>query len=209
MVKVIVVDNHPLCRIGVKTILMNDPRFDVAGDFRTFTQARPIVLNSTPDLVIIDLTVNEECGFDVAQYLKKHCPSAKVIILTDSKEEYHIVNAVQEGVDAYINKEAEPEEIILGISKVLAGQKYYSGEVSSILVNSAYRRQNKGLPFLTTKEKEIIRLLMEGYSSKQIAAKLEVSPRTIHSHRANILSKFNLNNTTQLVTKIAEQKIMI
>ena len=209
MVKLILIDNHALSRIGLKTILMNDPRYQVIGDYRYFTDLTLDLATLSVDLFIVDISVNEECGFEVAQHLKRKNAANKVIILTDSKEEYHIVNAVQENIDAYINKDAEPEEILLGINKVVNGQKYYSADVSSILVNNAFRRQNKGVPFLTTKEREIIRLLMDGFSSKQIAAKLDVSPRTIHSHRANILSKFNLNNTTQLVTRIAEQKILI
>ena len=209
MARVIIVDNHALCRIGMRTILTSDSRFEVIGDYSNFSSVKQHITSLSPDIAIIDLTVNEQSGINVAQYLKRLPLNLKVVILTHSKEEFHIANAVQDGIDAYIHKEAEPEEILLALSKVSMGQKYYSVEISSILVNSAYRRQNKGMPFLTTKEKEIIRLLMDGYSSKQIAAKLDVSPRTIHSHRANILSKFNLNNTTQLVTKIAEQKILI
>jgi DNA-binding NarL/FixJ family response regulator len=209
MVKIIIVDNHALSRIGLKAILASEGRYEVTGDYKNFNTVKPILQSTTVDLVIIDLSANEECGYNVVQYLKKQHGDLKVIALTFGKDEIQIVNAVQEDVDGYIHKNAEPEEIMLGINRVLLGQKFFSAEISNIVVNHAYRRQNKGLPFLTTKEKEIIRLLMEGYSSKQIAAMLDVSPRTIHSHRANILSKFNLNNTTQLVTRIAEQKIIL
>jgi DNA-binding NarL/FixJ family response regulator len=209
MVKIVIVDNHALSRIALVTILKNDPRFEVTGDFKSFSSIKPLLPSLSADLAIVDVAVNEECGYDVPQYLKRLNSDLKVIILTFSKDEMQIVNAIQDNIDGYIHKHAEPEEIILGISKVLSGQKYFSAEISNIVVNNAYRRQNKGVPFLTTKEKEIIRFLMEGFSSKQIAARLDVSPRTIHSHRANILSKFNLNNTTQLVTKIAEQKIVL
>lgn len=209
MVRILIIDNHTLYRIGLKTILSHDPRFEIVGDYRSFSAAREAVSKSQSALTILDLSVNEECGYDVPAFIKRNYPNTKVIILSHSKEESHIRNAAEVGVDAFIHKEAEPEEILLGITKVSSGQKYYSVEISEILVNSTYRRQNHSMPFLTTKEKEIIRLLMEGYSSKQIAARLDVSPRTIHSHRANILGKFNLNNTTQLITKIAEQKIVI
>jgi DNA-binding NarL/FixJ family response regulator len=209
MIKVIIVDNNTIYRTGIKTVLIGDARFDVIGDFKHFSTVRSLLSTLRPQLFVIDLTINEEAGYDVGQFLKKSNPNCKVAIVTQSKEEFHIVGAVQEGIDAYIHKDAEPEELLLGLSRIVGGQKYYSIEISTILVNSAYRRQTKGVPFLTTKEKEIIRFLMDGFSSKQIAAKLDVSPRTIHSHRANILSKFNLSNTTQLVTKIAEQKILI
>ena len=209
MVRVIIVDNHALSRLGLRSILNNDPKFLISGDYRNFHAVKPLLPDLSPQLAIVDSTVNDECGFDVAQYLKRSGHQLKVIILTFSMDELQIERAVQNDIDGYIYKSAEADEILMGINKVLAGQKYFSAEISHILVNNAYRRQSKGVPFLTTKEKEIIRLLMDGFSSKQIAARLDVSPRTIHSHRANILSKFNLNNTTQLVTKIAEQKIVL
>ena len=209
MVKVLIVDNHALSRLGLRSILGNDPRFIVSGDYKSFLPVKPLLHEIAPHLVIVDIAVNEECGFDVAQYLKQLDENLKVIILTFHKDDLQIERAVQENIDGYIHKNAEPDEILMGINKVLSGQKYFSAEISHMLVSNAYRRQAKGVPFLTTKEKEIIRLIMDGFSSKQIAARLDVSPRTIHSHRANILSKFNLNNTTQLVTKIAEQKIVL
>jgi DNA-binding NarL/FixJ family response regulator len=209
MVKILSVDNHALSRIGLRTVLSGDPRFEIIGDFKSFNHARTLLPTLTFDLLVIDINVNEECGYDAVEYLKHWRPDLKIIILTFNKEEMQIVNALQNNVEGYIIKDAEPEEILMGINKVLSGQKYFSSDISNIIISNAYRRQNRGVPFLTTKEKEVIRLLMEGYSSKQIAARLDVSPRTIHSHRANILSKFNLNNTTQLVTRIVEQKIVL
>ena len=209
MVNIILVDNHALSLIGLKTVLANDPRINIAGEFRSFHQARPQLPVISPSLAIIDITVNEECGYDVPHYLKQRNRDMKVIVLTFLKDELHISSALKTDVEGYIAKDAEPEEILLGVNKVISGQRYYSSEISNIIVTSAYRREGRGIPFLTTKEKEIIRLLMDGYSSKQIAARLDVSPRTIHSHRANILAKFKLNNTAQLVSKIAELKIVM
>jgi DNA-binding NarL/FixJ family response regulator len=209
MVRIILVDNHALSRIGLRTVLSNDPRLEIAGDYMSFNTVRSLLPSLLVDLIIVDTTVNEECGYDVVQYLKQWNAGIKVVILTFSKDEMQIVNALQENVEGYISKSADPDEILLGVSKVISGQKYFSPDISHIIVSNAYRRQSRGVPFLTTKEKEIIRLLMDGYSSKQIAARLDVSPRTIHSHRANILSKFNLNNTTQLVSRIVEQKIVL
>lgn len=195
--------------MGLKAILASDSRFEVIGDFKGLSYVHHDLKRIPVDLFIVDPNVNKESGFEVAHHLKRIKESNKVMIITDNREDYHIINCVQQGIDGYMDKNVEPDEILLGVNKVLNGQKFFSAEVSAVLVNSVNRSQSKGVPVLTTKEKEIIRLLMEGYSSKQIAAKLDVSPRTIHSHRANILGKFNLNNTTQLVTRIAEQKIFI
>lgn len=209
MVKIAVVDDHALSRIGLIALLKEDPRFDVTGVYRSFNTIKPLIPKLDAKLVIIDIALSKQTGFDVAVYIKEHNPLLKVIILTLLKEDLHIMSAVESDIDGYIHKDTEPEEIILGINKVLNGEKFYSLEISNILIRNLQKRNFKGLPFLTTKEKEIIKYLMEGNSSKEIAAMLAVSPRTIDTHRANILSKFNLKNTNELITKIAEQKIRI
>lgn len=209
MVKIAVIDDHALCRIGLITLLKEDSHFEITGAYRSFNAIKPLIPNLDANLVIVDIALNKQVGFDIATYIKEHNPLLKVVILTLLKEDFHIINAVESDVDGYIHKDTEPEELIFGINKVLSGEKFYSLEISNLLISNLHKRNFKGLPFLTSKEKEIIRYLMEGNSSKEIASMLAVSPRTIDTHRANILSKFNLKNTNELITKIAEQKIRI
>lgn len=208
MVKIAVLDNHALYRIGLITVLRNDPRFEVIGDFSSSATIHQILPSLPFDILFADIPVNDSLSWEALRNLKR-IRTIKVMYVSFSKDEFEIAKAMAEGVDAFIQKDCEPEEIVLGINKVLAGQRFYSSDISNILLSSAYKRQYKGVPFLTSKEKEIIRYLMEGYSSKQIAARLEVSPRTIDTHRANILSKFNLRNTSELISKIADQKILL
>jgi two-component system nitrate/nitrite response regulator NarL len=209
MVKIVVLDDHSFARIGLVSLLQRNPRFEIVGEFRSFTPVMSAIATMNAHLFVVDISLNKECGFDVARYIKNANASFKVIIFTAYKDEFYIVNAVESGIDGYIHKDAEPEEMLLGINKVLDGERFYSLEISNLLVSNLYKRSYRGLPFLTHKEKEIIRFLMEGFSSKEIAARLEVSPRTIDTHRANILGKFNLRNTTELIAKIAEQKIAL
>jgi DNA-binding NarL/FixJ family response regulator len=209
MVKIAVVDDHTLFRFGLLTLLKEDPRFEVTGVYRSFNTIKPLIPDLDANLVVVDIALNKQTGFDIAAYIKEYNPGLKVVILTLLKEDLHIMSAVEADIDGYIHKDTEPEEVILGINKVLNGEKFYSLEISNILISNLQKRNFRGLPFLTSKEKEIIKYLMEGNSSKEIAAMLAVSPRTIDTHRANILSKFNLKNTNELITKIAEQKIGI
>jgi DNA-binding NarL/FixJ family response regulator len=209
MTNIIVVDDHSVFRMGLLSILRSDPRFNVEGDYKSFNLLQPLVNNLNAHVILIDISVNKEAGFDVPQFLKTTNPSIKVIIVTYVKEEFYILNAVEGGVDGYIHKDSEPDEIKLGIAKVVAGEKFYSREISNILVQNFQKKTYRGLPFLTSKEKEIIRFIMDGHSSKQIASFLDVSPRTIDTHRANILAKFNLKNTSELISKIAEHKISL
>lgn len=204
--RIVLLDDHALFRVGLIAILRNEPTFEVSGEYRNFSQIKPLIPNLQAELVLVDITLEDESGLDVAKYIKNVNPSLKVIILSSHKEEFYVINALEAGVDGYVHKDTEPAELIRGIRKVLRGEKFYSLEISSLLINNIYNKP-KGLPFLTNKEREVIRYLLEGFSSKEIADKLDVSPRTIETHRANILNKFNLKNTTELIKKIVEQKI--
>jgi DNA-binding NarL/FixJ family response regulator len=207
MRKIIVVDDHALFRAGLVAILKREPKFDVIGDYQSFAPLRPIIPSLNAHVVLVDISLGKESGLDIAKYIKNVNPSIYVVILSSHKEEFYVVNALEAGVDGYIHKDSEPEELIAGIHKVINGDKFYSIEISSLLINNIYNKPSRGLPFLTNKEKQIIKYLMEGCSSKEIASELDVSPRTIETHRANVLSKFGLKNTTELIKKIVEQKI--
>jgi two-component system nitrate/nitrite response regulator NarL len=159
------------------------------------------------DVIFVDISLEEESGLDVAKYIKNINQNIKVIILSSHKEEFYVINALEAEVDGYIHKNVDPDELIKGVHKVLKGEKFFSLEISSLLINSVYSRPKNGIPFLTNKEKEVVSYLMEGFSSKEIADKLDVSPRTVETHRANVLNKFNLKNTTELIKKVVEQKI--
>lgn len=207
MSKVVLLDDHALFRIGLIAILEKDPDIKIIGEYKAFSQLKPLIPTLSADIIFCDISLDNESGLDVAKYIKNVNPALKVIILSAHKEEFYIVNALEAQVDGYIHKDVDPDELLKGVQKVLKGEKFFSLEISSLLINNVYNRPKGGLPFLTNKEKEIISFLMEGYSSKEIADKLDVSPRTVETHRANVLNKFNLKNTTELIKKIIEQKI--
>jgi DNA-binding NarL/FixJ family response regulator len=209
MAKIVVIDDHTLFRVGLVAILKKEPKFEVVGEYGSFTAVKPLIPALDAQVVLVDISLGKESGLEVAKYIKNVNPSLKVVILSSHKEEFYIVNALEAGVDGYIHKDSEPDELISGLHKVLKGDKFYSIEISGLLINSIYNKQHRGLPFLTNKEKEVIQYLMEGHSNKEIASILDVSPRTIETHRANVLSKFGLKNTTELIKKVVEQKIKL
>jgi two-component system nitrate/nitrite response regulator NarL len=180
--------------------------FEVVGEYSNFSQLKPLIPNLTVDLVFVDISLEDESGLDVAKYIKHVNPKLKVIILSGHKEEFYVINALESGVNGYIHKNVDAVELVKGITKVLKGDTFYSLEISGLLIESAYHRA-RNAPFLTTKEREVIRYVIDGYSNKEIADKMNISPRTVETHRANVLSKFNLKNTTELIKKILEHKI--
>jgi DNA-binding NarL/FixJ family response regulator len=209
MVRIVVIDNNAVYRMGLIALLGGDPRFEIVGEYRSFTTIEPIIGTLNAHVALVDIALNKESGQDIVRCIKGKNTALKVVALTALKDEFHIINAVEAGIDGYIHKDAEPEDLVYGITKIMEGEKFYSLEISNLLVGNLYKRNFRGLPFLTTKEKQIIKFLMDGYSSKQIAAQLAVSPRTIDTHRANILGKFNLKNTSELIARIIEQKITL
>jgi DNA-binding NarL/FixJ family response regulator len=207
--RVIILDDHTLFRMGVCEILKNEPGIVVVGEYSSFSQLKPLIPTLAADLVFVDISLEDESGLDVAKYIKNVNPRLKVIILSSHKEEFYVINALDTGVDGYIHKTVDPPELIKGVNKVLKGGTFYSLEISGLLINSTYSHRQKGFPFLTPREKEVIRYVLDGYSNKEIADKMDISPRTIETHRANVLNKFNLKNTTELIKKILEHKIQL
>lgn len=193
--------------MGLVAILKKEPKFEVVGEYRGFAPVRPLIPNLDADVVLVDISIGKESGLDVAKYIKNVNPSLKVIILSSHKEEFYVVNALEAGVDGYIHKDAEPEELITGIHKVARGEKFYSIEISGLLINSIYNRPQRGLPFLTNKEKQVIKYLLEGHSSKEIAGILDVSPRTVETHRANVLSKFGLKTQQNSLRRLWSKRL--
>lgn len=207
MARIVLLDDHILFRIGMVGILKMDVNFEIVGEYSNFSLLKPLLPTLSVDVIFVDISLEEESGLDVAKYIKNINPNIKVIILSSHKEEFYVINALEAEVDGYIHKNVDPEELIKGVHKVLKGEKFFSLEISSLLINSVYSRPKNGIPFLTNKEKEVVSYLMEGFSSKEIADRLDVSPRTVETHRANVLNKFNLKNTTELIKKVVEQKI--
>jgi len=208
MFRIVLIDDHALFRIGLAAILKKDDQFSIVGEYSGFAMVKHIIPTWDVDIALVDISLGKDSGLEVAKYIKSFNSKTKVIILSGHREEFYLVNAIEAGVDGYIHKDIEPNELLTGIRKVIKGDKFYSSEISNILVNRIYsNKRHEGLPFLTDREKEIINYLMEGHSSKGIAALLNVSPRTVETHRANVLSKFGLKNTTELIKKIVEQKI--
>lgn len=208
MPRIVVLDDHALFRMGFTQILKNEPGFEVVAEFGNFSQLKPLIPNLGADIVFVDISLEDESGLDVAKYIKNVNPKLKVVILSSHKEEFYVINALEMGVDGYIHKNVDQAELVKGINKILKGSTFYSNEISGLLIDNAYNRP-KGLPFLTPKEREVIRYVIDGYSNKEIADKMDISPRTIETHRANVLNKFNLKNTTELIKKILENKIQL
>jgi DNA-binding NarL/FixJ family response regulator len=207
MIKIAIIDDHALFRIGLVAILKKDPTLHIIGEYPSFEAVRHLIPTWQADIALVDISLGKDSGLEVARFIKSCNTHTKVAILSGHREEFYLVNAIEAGVDGYIHKDIEEAELLTGIHKIHNGGRFYSMEISNLLINNIYNKPQRGLPFLTKKEKQVIKYLMEGLSSKEIAAKLAISPRTVETHRANILGKFGLKNTTELIKNVVEQRI--
>jgi len=206
MARIIIIDDHALFRVGLLSILKRECSFQVVAEYRN-TLTGPPVTSLKVDLALIDISLeSKKTGIDIAIEIKKADPSIKIVMLTSHREEYYIINALRAGIDGYIHKDIAPEDLILGLKKVLLGKTFYSSEISNLLIDNIYKNPSKELPELTNKEKEVVEYLVEGLASKEIALKLDISSRTVEKHRSNILNKLKVKNTIELIKRLMEQK---
>jgi len=206
MARIIIIDDHALFRVGLLSILKRERSFQVVAEYRN-TLTGPPVTSLKVDLALIDISLeSKKTGIDIAIEIKKADPSVKIVMLTSHREEYYIINALRAGIDGYIHKDIAPEDLILGLKKVLLGKTFYSSEISNLLIDNIYKNPTKELPELTNKEKEVVEYLVEGLASKEIALKLDISSRTVEKHRSNILNKLKVKNTIELIKRLMEQK---
>lgn len=211
--RIIIADDHPVLRNGIKSILSGTPGYDVVGEADNGAQALKIVGSLKPDIAILDITMPDVNGITVTKRITEEFPGTKVIILSMHTELTNTIEAFRAGAMAYVLKDSAPDEIIRAIEKVRGGNKYASPALTEDLLNGfveVIKKEQAHDPFdtLSQREKEILKLIADGATSKEIAEKLFISVSTVKSHRNNIMKKLSVNDTASLV-KIAIKKGMI
>jgi DNA-binding NarL/FixJ family response regulator len=208
-VRVIIVDDHRIFRMAIKNILSQDPMLEVIGEYADHS-VLTILEEAKPDVILCDLSLENESGLELIKKIRKYDNTIKLVIMSMHKDEFHILQAIEHGIDGYLYKDDQPEEVIHGIKQVLKGDKYYSSNINEVISNRIQNNPNlanKQL-FLSKKEKEVVHYLMKGHTSKEIAEYMSLSQRTVESHRYNISNKLGLKNTTELIKLITEHKII-
>lgn len=201
---VLLADDHVLIRHGVKKIISRDNELDVIGEVGNGEELMKFLEKSVPHLLILDISMPKISGIEAISYVKKKYPQVKVLMLTMHKSKQYFYHAMSSGADGYLMKDDSEEELLLAIKKVQSGKTYISPILSDDFafdVISAHRNHGT-TPFqgLTKREYEVLQLVVEGYTSKDVAERLCLSPRTVDHHRSKLLKKFNLKNSADLVS---------
>lgn len=201
--RILLADDHALIRHGIRNLISNNPTLEVIGEVGDGEELLEFLQTNVPDLLILDISMPKLTGIEAVSKVKKLYPAIKILMLTMHKNKQYFYHAMSAGADGYLMKEDSDEELLLAIKRIQDGKSYLSPFLSQDFADdviSAYRN-NRSSPFetLTKREREVLNLVVEGHTSKVMAEMLHLSPRTIDHHRANLLRKFDMRNTVDLV----------
>ena len=211
--RIVLVEDHTILREGLRALLSADPKFKIVGEAADGREAIRQVEKLVPDLVMMDLSMPRMTGMDAIREIKKRCPATKIIALTVHEAEEYLRTTLQAGADGYVLKDATHVELKLAIQNVLNGKTYLSPSVSEKVIEGYLEGKNKQIPgsklgLLSPREREVLKLIAEGYKNKEIAADLFISLKTVEKHRANLMKKLDLHNAAALTSFAIEQGLV-
>ena len=207
-------DDHAIVRRGLRSLLESEPGVAVVAEAADGLDAIRLSEEHDPDLVILDVGMPKLNGIDVAARLQKAKRPPHVIILSMHADESYIIRALSAGARAYLLKDATDEDLLPAVRTVAAGKPFFSPAVTGVLVEDYVRQlQTRGLTdsyhLLTDREKEVLQLLAEGRSNKEVASLLNLGLSTVETHRGNLMQKLNLHNTAEIVLYAVRKVIIV
>lgn len=198
----------------MRALLESEPRIEVAGEAADGREALKLCASLEPDIAIIDIAMPQLNGIDVTAQALKQSPKLKVIILSMYADESYVLRALMAGAKGYLLKEATEEDLIPAVRAVAAGKSYFSPAISRVLLEDYVRHlQRQGMQdsydLLTDREREVLQLLAEGRSNKEVATVLDLGLSTVETHRANLMQKLDLHNTAEIVLYAVRKGIIV
>jgi len=208
---ILIIDDHPLFREGLKAIIERDSKFEVVGEAGTGREGLRMVKKLKPDLVLVDISLPDQSGIELTREIRSLILDTRVMIVSMHSKIDYIAEAFQAGATGYVIKESASERLLHALEYVSRGEYFLDSSVSQEVVKKLMESPareakitNAAYGTLTPREQEIMRLLAEGLSAKQVAKKLFISPKTVENHRSNIMSKLGLHSTVELIRYAAK-----
>lgn len=211
---ILLADDHSILRSGLKAILNNQPNMEVIDEVDNGKAAYLSATSLKPNLLLTDISMPKTNGTECIHDLKKRAPEVKVLVLTMHSEEEHVHAALNAGADGYILKDDSHDELLVAINNVLNGKTYLSPSICSNIVNGYLNKKQDGTKCtsswekLTHREREVLKLIAEGYRNKDVAEYLTISIKTVEKHRSNLMKKLDLHSISSL-TNYAIQNHLI
>lgn len=203
---VLIVDDHPVFREGIKALIGKNPRYEVAGEAGDARTALEVAQKIRPDIMIVDLSLPDRSGIELIRELQGRMPKVRSLVLSMHSKADYIASAFQSGARGYVVKESAAENLIAALDAMARDDYYMDSAVSAQVVEKLMQKQpgspkitDSNYDSLTAREQEIMALLAEGQSVREIAERLHISQKTVENHRSNIYSKLEIHNSIELV----------
>ncbi|AOZ98113.1 MULTISPECIES: response regulator transcription factor [Flavobacterium] len=216
-IRVVLADDHFFVRDGIKSLLESEKNIVVVGEATDGLEALEVVTTTNPDLLIVDIRMPHHTGIEVVEKLRNQNNPVKIIVLSMHESEEYVLKSIKAGADGYLLKGSSKEEFLKALHSVANGGKYFTGDISSILINQLTSNTTTTLEpkpaltedlTITKREKEILTLLLSGKGNKEIAEALEISKRTAEVHRFNLMKKLKVKNLMELSNKATEYSLI-
>ncbi len=209
-IRIVIAEDSTILREGLKSLFSSQPDFEIVGEAEDGMKAIRLAEEFKPDLILTDISMPRMTGMEAIREIKKVSPKTKVLVLTVHKTEEYVLATFRAGADGYALKESTSHELVMAIRMVLAGNLYLSPGISSKAIEGYPERNKKRTTnsfweAVTHREREVLKLVAEGYKTKEIANQLYISAKTVERHRANLMEKLNLHSV-QALTALAIEK---
>jgi len=203
-IRILLADDHTVMRSGLKLLLEREADFVVVGEAADGRAAIQLVEAISPDVVVMDVAMPVLNGIDAAARITASRPRTAVVVLSMHSDESYVLRALKAGVKGYLLKDSAESDLIAAVRHVMTGKPFFSPAISNMLVQDYIREiRQRGVEdsyeLLTARERELLQLMAEGRTAKEIAADLNLSAHTIDTHRANIMRKLNVNSIAELI----------
>jgi DNA-binding NarL/FixJ family response regulator len=215
-IKIVIVDDHEIVRDGLVALLEVNNKFNIIGEAQDATDLFNLLTKKDPDIILLDINLPGLSGIEIARILTTDYPDIKIIMLSADFNQELIFNAIEAGVKGYLPKKTAVRELIDAIETVFSGEEYFNQLITNTMFKSylASLKETKipsltaDEPELSEREKEIVKWFAEGYSYKEIAAKLFISVRTVESHKNNIMEKMGFHSKVDMVKYAIKNKLI-
>lgn len=207
-IRLLLVDDHQIVRAGLRMLLQTEPDMEIVGEAGSGDEALQAAQTLHPDVIVMDIAMSGMGGIEATRQIKSLCPSAAILALTMYEDEQYFFAMLHAGASGYVPKRAAPDELAQAIRAVSRGEVFLYPTLARVLMREFTQHAQGSRPELTPRELEVLALIAEGYTNRQIAERLCISVKTVDRHRENILRKLNLHSRVELV-KYALRKGLI